>query len=318
MRGFTGNLLFLTVVCSSLITQSACTNAEIGNANLSREVLVFDGMERSYYLHLPPDYQTARKFPVVLVLHGGGRADGNELAKYTSFDEMADREGFIAVYPNGVDAQWSDGRGETYRKADNTGMDDVGFISALIDRLVRDHNGDPARIYVTGLSNGGLMSLRLGCELSARLAAIGPAMANMPKNIIAQCAPDAPLPVLLMNGTEDPLVPWNGGHVRLFRRTMGEVVSTADTMDFWVQHNRCDPAPKVEALPDRDGSDGSTVEVSTYANCENGGEVILYGIRGGGHALPGSDIPEHRLAGRKNKDIDGAAVIWAFFKEHSR
>jgi len=307
-----------SIVVASILIHSAFANSQTGKSLVKKEFMS-GGLLRSYYLHLPPDFNQKMTLPVVFILHGGGKADGDELAKYTGFDEIADREGFIAVYPNGVDAQWNDGRGQTYREKDNTDVDDVGFFSALIDTIIRNHEGDPSRVYVTGLSNGGMMTLRLGCEISSKLAAIAPIIANIPKNIYGKCEPDATLPVLLMNGTKDPLVPWDGGYVRFFRRTMGEVVSTEETVRFWVRQNHCDTIPKVMELPDKDPSDGSTVKTSTYPNGENGSEVILYAIEGGGHSLPGSDIPEKPfITGKKNNDIDGAEVIWKFFKRHSR
>lgn len=290
-----------------------------GSADLSYETLMFDGLTRSYYLHLPSQARGQARRPVVLVLHGGGKADGDELAKYTSFDEIADREGFLAVFPNGVEAQWNDGRGQTYRKADNTNVDDVGYLSALIDHLISRYNGDPSRVYVTGLSNGGHMALRLGCEISSKLAAIAPVIGSIPKKIFVQCRPDSPLPVLLMNGTDDPLVPWNGGHIRFFRKTMGEVVSAEQTIQFWVKRDGCDPQPQDETLPDNEPGDGSVVKVYRYSNAAGTCDVRLYAVEGGGHNLPGSDIPERRfITGNKNMDIDGAEVIWRFFKGHAR
>ena len=122
-----------------------------------------------------------------------------------------------------------------------------------------------------------------------------------------------------MNGTDDPLVPYNGGYVHFFRKKMGEVVSTTETISFWVKHNRCDAVPNVEKLPDHDPGDHSTVTVTSYADPKNEHEVVLYTIVGGGHTLPGSDIPDRpRILGQKNNDIDGARVIWEFFKRHSR
>jgi polyhydroxybutyrate depolymerase len=309
--GWTMLVLLALVFSGSLSVQA--------EPDLSRETIRFGGRERTFYLHLPPASESAARLPVVLALHGGGKGDAAQLAAHTGFCELAGIEGFIAAFPNGADGQWNDGRGRTYYKTDNTDVDDVGFISALIDRLVETHKGDPERIYVTGISNGGHMALRLCCEISSKLAAIAPVCGNIPKNIHGKCAPGAPLSVLLMNGTEDPLVPWDGGAVRFFRKTMGEVVSTEQTVQFWVQHNHCTPAPVVRELPDKDPRDGSSVRVSTYTGGDNGTEVVLYAIEGGGHNLPGSRIPERRrITGRKNNDIDGAEAIWNFFKTHHR
>lgn len=287
--------------------------------DLSLQKLKLGKLKRSYYIHLPTDHQSTAILPVMLVLHGGGKADGAKLAQRTGYNAIADRDGFIVVYPNGIDNQWNDGRGVTFRKADNTRIDDVGFLSALIDLIIRDYKGDPRRVYVTGLSNGGMMALRLGCELDSKITAIAPVIANIPKNIIDQCKPDNPLPVLLMNGTEDPLVPWDGGSVRFLHKRMGKVASTDETIHFWVTHNQCNPKPVIRTLPDRDTTDNSRVIVSTYTNAGNRSEVILYAIEGGGHSFPGSNVPDRpRLVGKKNHDIDGAEVIWNFFKRHRK
>jgi polyhydroxybutyrate depolymerase len=122
-----------------------------------------------------------------------------------------------------------------------------------------------------------------------------------------------------MNGTDDPLIPYNGGYVRFFRKKMGEVVSTKETISFWVKSNNCSAAPVIKALPDRDKSDHSRVVVTSYKKPYNKCDVVLYTIKGGGHTLPGSNTPNRpRVLGWKNNDIDGAKVIWEFFARHSR
>ena len=310
-------IAIITMVLFSLMPQSFARGV---HPDLMLNRLNFDGLERSYYLHLPSNFESAGKLPIVLILHGGGRDDGDDVAKRLDYNRIADRDNFIAVYPNGVDAQWNDGRRKTFRKGrSDIWADDVGFLSALIDHLIHEYKGNPRRVYLTGLSNGGMMTLRLGCEISSKLAAIAPVIANIPKNIIGKCKPDSPLPLLLMNGTEDPLVPWNGGHVTLLRRKMGEVVSTEETIQFWAKHNRCNASPTIKRLPDRNRWDRSTVKVTTYGNRKSGCEVILYAIEGGGHTLPGSNIPNRpRLLGYKNNDIVGTEVIWGFLRRHSK
>ena len=288
-------------------------------SGIELKTIVIGGAERRYYLHLPPAYKSSARLPLVLVLHGGGKGDGLAPEKYLGFTHLADQEGFVVVYPNGVDAHWNDGRGVTYRGASDIGVDDVRFISKLIDHLVEAYKVDSKRVYLTGISNGGMMTLRLGCEISSKIAAIAPVVASIPKNIIGTCKPDAPLPVLLINGTDDPLVPYNGGYVHFFRKEMGEVVSTEETVSFWVRRNRCNTTPDVKDMPDRDPGDHSKVTVTTYTNPGNECEVVLYTINGGGHTLPGSGMPDRPwILGRKNNDFNGAMVIWDFFKRHSR
>lgn len=305
------------------ITTVGCASAahtrENTPENFELKYIVVDGVRRTYYIHFPPVHESSSQLPLVLVLHGGGKGDGLTPAKYLGFTSLADSQGFVVAYPNGIDSYWRDGRGYTHRGESDTTVDDVGFISQLIDHLVREHNLDPKRVYVTGMSNGGMMTLRLGCELSAKLAAIAPVVANIPKNIITNCRPTRPLPVLVMNGTDDPLVPYNGGYVHFFRKKMGEVVSTSETVSFWVKHNGCNSTPRMRDLPNRNRRDHSRVKVATYVKPNNGCEVVLYTIQGGGHTMPGSNMPDRpRILGHKNDDIDGAKEIWEFFKRHTR
>lgn len=316
-----GTIAVSVLMCVAVFVAINSMRAAAATEDLTLAPIEHDGLQRSYYLHAPANHvNNGGRPPVLLVLHGGGRADGKDLARRTGFNAIADREGVIAVYPNGIDAQWNDGRGVTFRRAaDNEHIDDVGFLAAVIDKVLIDQHGDPDRVYVTGLSNGGMMALRMGCEASTRLAAIAPVIANLPKRIVPACAPRGPLPMLLMNGTDDPLVPWNGGFVTVFRKTSGEVISTPETIALWRHFNRCTGPEQTRQLPDRDRDDHSTVFVHAYGCDGRQQSVVLYEIRGGGHNLPGGNTPNApRLVGYKNNDIVGAEEIWAFLKSFRR
>jgi polyhydroxybutyrate depolymerase len=284
---------------------------------LQQFTLVWDGAERSYFVHYPGNKPPAKPKPVVFVLHGGGGADAEEMARRTGLNRLADREDFLVVYPMGIDGQWNDGRGKTFRQAkDNTHVDDVGFIGTVIHTFICKGHADPSRIYVMGLSNGGMMTYRLGVELGDRLAAIAAVIANLPENI-AQRKPVRGLPVLIMNGTDDPMMPWNGGAVRVLGREFGSVLSTEQTVRYWVEAAHLPPKPKTHSLEDRDPQDHCTVQVEQYQAEGNPVEVILYRIQGGGHNLPGGNTPDRPLLlGRKCLDINGPEVIWSFFKRH--
>ncbi|UTV30124.1 alpha/beta hydrolase family esterase [Photobacterium atrarenae] len=302
-----------------LIPCAATFAAQDTNLQLSFKTITVEGAVRSFYLNLPPQHQTSHESAsVVIALHGGGRTDGDELAAQTDFHSLADRDGVIMVYPNGITAQWNDGREKTARRSREVmSADDVGYLSALIDHLVSAYRADPNRIFMTGLSNGGMMTLRMGCEASGKLAAIAAVIANMPMNLIDDCRPDTPLPVLLMNGTADPLVPWQGGHVGFRAKRMGQVASTDATLRFWLQHNHCDQPPNITAFADINTRDGSSVRRLRYPCHPAPLEVVLYSIEGGGHNFPGSQTPDlPRLLGPKNMDIQGAQEIWQFFIRH--
>jgi polyhydroxybutyrate depolymerase len=130
-------------------------------------------------------------------------------------------------------------------------------------------------------------------------------------------APLRAVSVLIINGTDDPLVPWAGGDVHLGPLELGQVLSVADTVKFWVSNNKCASLPLVTQLPDKDPSDGTTVRKETYGGCEDGAEVVLYAVEGGGHTWPGGlQYSPESIIGRTSRDFDASEVIWQFFKEH--
>ena len=308
-------------VIQLMIVGAVLLGAELSGstpAELEQVTLACDGRDRTYCIHYPGNKLPAAPKAAVFVLHGGGGADAEEMARRTGMNRIADREDFIVVYPQGIDGQWNDGRGKTFRgAADNRDVDDVKFISAVIDALVGKKQADPNRIYVMGLSNGGMMTYRLGIELGHRLAAIAPVIANLPENIATQ-KPARPLPVLIMNGTDDPMMPWKGGPVTVFGKEYGAVLSTDDSVRYWVEAARLPPNPATRVLEDHFPEDGCTVEVVEYSAAGNPIEVVLYRIRNGGHNLPGGNTPDRpRILGRKCMDIVGAEVIWSFFKRHA-
>lgn len=280
-------------------------------------VLVHGGLRRSYIVHVGISCDRKVPAPLVIVLHGGG-GNGEGMVKLTNFNAVADREGFIVVYPDGIDRHWNDGRGVEWYRAHTQDVDDVGFISALIDELSRKLTVDVRKVYATGISNGGMMSYRLGCELSDRIAAIAAVTASLAVNKVKEWSPSRPIPVLIIAGTADPLVPWEGGDIRFGGRTYGTVVSVPDTVRFWVEKNGCAARPVVRRLPDSDPTDGTTVRREAYSGCRDGAEVVLYAVEGGGHTWPGGlqYLPE-RIIGKTSREFNASEVIWQFFKMHS-
>jgi len=167
------------------------------------------GLQRTYSVHIPNSYDKTSPTPLVISLHGGG-GTGQGMNKLTNFDSIADAENFIVIYPDGFEKHWNDGRNVQRYRTQAQNIDDVGFISALIDNISNEVNIDAKRVYVTGISNGAMMSHRLGCELSQKIAAIAPVAGNIPANMASVWSPSRPVSVLIINGTDDPLVPWAG------------------------------------------------------------------------------------------------------------
>ncbi|MGH7752870.1 MAG: alpha/beta hydrolase family esterase, partial [Gemmatimonadales bacterium] len=208
-------------------------------------------------------------------------------------------------------------------RAHRENIDDVGYIAALIDHLAQTRGIDRSRVHAVGISNGGLFSQRLARELAPRIAAIGVVAIAMTDKIArpegTRRAPARPVSVLLMPGTEDPLVPWTGGDLGFSRgRKVGRVLSTSETVAAWAALNRCTSPPAVAMEPDRDPQDGTRVRREAYGPCGGGSEVVLYAVEGGGHTWPGGQqyLPA-RVIGRTSRDLDANEVLWAFFKNHA-
>ncbi len=263
--------------------------------------ITVDGLERTYEFYAPTAIQPDQPTALVIALHGGG-GQGRGMRRLTGFDALADEKGFLVAYPDGLNRQWNDNREFIQGK---TQADDVAFIKALIVSLKKQYSIN--RVFITGMSNGAMMTYRLACELSDQITAAAPVAGNLVKGY--DCKPSQPVPLLAINGTADPLVPYNGGMVA---RERGEVISTDDTMKFWATNNGCTGDPTEEALPDIDPTDNTHVYKRTYPACT--ASLVLYRIQDGGHTWPGgSQYLPKRIIGPVNRDIDATHVIWDFF-----
>lgn len=294
----------------------AATNYQSGDYEHS---LTFGGYTRTYTVHLPTAIRAA-PHALVIVLHGGGGTGaGMQSLMRGGMNTLADKEGFVVVYPDGVEKQWNDGRKLDQARAMRENIDDAGFLAALIDRLAQTLSIDRRRVYATGISNGGMMSQRLACDLSDQIAAIGVVAASLSEDLSARCQPTKPLSVLLMPGTHDPLVPWQGGEIGFANHRRGKTLSVSDTVAFWTTRNGCPSSPIVTQEPDRDPKDGTRVRKETYAPCRAATEVILYAIEGGGHTWPnGRQYLPEQIVGKTSRDIDANTVLWDFFKTHPK
>jgi len=276
--------------------------------------LSVDGRERAYVYHVPSGYDGTHAVPLVLALHGRlGQGSGEE--RLSHLDKISDERGFLVVYPDGLDRSWADGRGGT--PSDRKGVDDVKFLSKLIDRMEAEFKVDSSRIYATGMSNGGFMSGRLACQMSDRIAAVAIVAASLSETVAESCHPEAPVSVLVLQGTEDPLVPLAGG--ALGRNTAGGVVLSHDaTVAVFAKLDRCPSAPETQHIADHAG-DGTTIDVAIYSGCAGGSEVRGYVVNGGGHTWPGGmQYLPASIIGKTSKNMDASEVIWEFFSTKRR
>ena len=302
--------VFVFILCFSIAFSS-----ELKGKNLEKIIFV-DRLKRQFRIYLPVADNTCDKLPLLIVLHGGG-GNGKRMEEHTTkrgFDKIADREGFIVVYPYAYKRHWNDGRRDFFAYSIRKNVDDVKFISRLIDYMVKNYKADKHRVFITGVSNGGMMSFRLGCELAGKIKAIAVVAASMPEKLYLNCSPKEKVSVLIMHGTEDPLVPWKGGYVEVFGKKRGKVVSIEKSLKFWVKFNNCALKKKREYLPDLDPNDGTKVWKEEYQNKKDRVKVVLYAIEGGGHKWPGGSSAVPRLTGTMTHDINACEIIWNFFK----
>ena len=271
-----------------------------------------NGLLRSYRIHLPTGYSQLTTLPLVIALHGGG-GNPEQFAKDTGFDHKADAEGFIVVYPRGIGLLPTWDAIHCCGPAFNNKIDDVAFIRILIDELIGTQHVDPKRVYVTGHSNGGMLSYRLGAELSDKIAAISVSAgtiggkANLRAPLVQTQKPTNPVAVLAFHGKLDEHVRYDGGVT-----TKGLVVgrydlSVADSIGFWVLANNCTAVPTVTT--------NGQITVNDYTGCDQNTEVTLYTIADQGHAWPGGT---NGVIDPSTKDISATDISWAFFKAHPK
>ena len=308
-------LLFFGSLTVLGLNFNACAPSRDLNINDKTYEMEFGGRERNYIVHLPPEAKMQKPIPLLFNLHGGGgTAKGTPGLTFWRFNTLADRDGFIVVYPNAIKKNWNDGRKLENVLAWKEDIDDVGFISAIVDELKKKHNIDATRIFTTGMSNGGFMSSRLLCDRANIFRGGAILTASLSKDYMPKCDPKKPVAVMVMNGTDDPLVPYDGGMVKVFRKTRGEIVSTDDYVDFWKTKNGCELKQDIIDLPDT-VVEGTTVSVTKYTNCKKQGALVLYTVNGGGHTWPGGkQYLGERWIGKTNRDIVACDVIWDFFK----
>jgi polyhydroxybutyrate depolymerase len=208
------------------------------------------------------------------------------------------------VYPDGLNSNWSDGR------PGGEGDEDLVFIARVIDALAFALNIDPARVYAFGHSTGGTMAQRLACRLPDRIAAVGAVAAPMPVYLQPECDGSAPVPIVLIHGTDDSNFPWLGIPNTFF--------GARATQQYWTDHNGCGIASAQTTLPDTAPDDGTLTIVQRFTLCDDGAEVEAYGVFGGGHTYPGHSFPGSQLLGPTSMDFDAAETLWSFFTQHSR
>lgn len=262
-------------------------------------VLNFGGIDRTYLVHVPPGPPSG----LVINLHGAGM-NGGEQAGLTGYNGVADGYGFVVAYPDGIDASWADGRGASV--PDRQGIDDVGFLAALIDKLSRDYGVPPGRVFITGMSAGAFMATRMACDRADLVAAIAPVAGTLGSGV--GCAPSRPVSVMQIAGTADPVVPFGGGPM-VGRGGASDIVSAPAMADRWRAIDGCGP-------PIANASTGQAQFLSA-SGCAGNTAVVLVRLDGAGHTWPAGRfaLPES-IVGPTSYAVDGAQATAQFFAAH--
>ena len=316
-------LSLLLTACNRPLRQNYASTEQVipapnglnaGNYHLSMTV---DELERTYILHVPP--AASGPLPLIVVLHGT-YGTGRKMQLGLGFDQYADQRGFYVAYPDAYQApgeretaRWNDGRGTL--ESSLAGIDDVKFLVNMVDDIAAQVPLDKSQVFITGASNGGMMTYRIGCETSGVFAGIAPVIGNIPEPIFDSCNPSAPLKFLSINGNADPFVPFTGGEVCAdtprFLCEGGWVKSQPESLAKFTSANGCEPALQSVILPVQ-VDDGTSVEEQTFANCSSGVQVRAYIVHNGGHTWPPRNS-QVEAGGQATGNLEATPLIVDFF-----
>jgi polyhydroxybutyrate depolymerase len=281
----------------------------------------YGGLDRSYIVHVPRQASGANALPAILNFHGGG-SNAKQQERYSGMDATADRDGFVAVYPNGTGRgtralTWNAGGCCAY--AARHKIDDVGFTRALLDDLAKRVRIDRARVYATGISNGGMMAYRLGVEAPDSVAAIAPVEGAL---MVKVSALERPMPLMVFNSLDDRWVPYGGSsHLYAwFAHLAAAYPGVDDTIARWRGFDGCPSQALVgPTLKGARGSAEAKNSATRYAwgPCAGGTEVVLWKLTGSGHVWPGAARDYPLVLGQGTWVIRANEEMWKFFRDFS-
>jgi polyhydroxybutyrate depolymerase len=311
--------LFLCIIAAAAVfagmAGSKASELAKGTGTFTRNTGMIGGRPRAFFLYEPRDLKPGA--PLLFMFHGGG-GDGGAAREATGgeFEILADRFGFVVAYPDGIARSWNGCRKMQNSTRERRGIDDVGFVEAIIAQEIARHKIDPKRVFAVGHSNGGAISYRLLLERPNAIAGIAAISSNLPAADNDDCQPmPMPKPVMVINGTADPVSPYNGG-TNGRGTNNGRTQSTDDTVRYFANINGLGDPPQTERLPHKNNSDPTWVEQVSWA-APGKPAVVLYTIHGGGHVVPQPYWHFPRNVGPQTEDLDAPAVIWDFFMKQT-
>ncbi len=282
--------------------------------NIHKTISV-DNRDREYIIHLPPSFNTLTKLPVIFALHGGGGTAKGAVLFY-NLETLADKNNFIIVYPNALDKAWSIPGMTSRVKGLDTSVNDLHFMNVLLDTMIAGYKADPSKVFCTGISRGAMFSYYLADAMNSRITAIAAVCGGISETQARTYSLKKPVPVLIINGTGDPLIKYEGGYGKLNKRNEGnedaDLVPTEKLVDKMVLLNNCNAKPQMIMLPDVNAGDKCT-ETEYIYDCGNA-KVDFIKIENGGHTWAGGTqyLPKF-LIGKLCKDFSASQKVFDFF-----
>jgi len=257
-----------------------------------------------------------RNRSLILCLHDGGD-DGKGIARITrrGFDKLSERNNFIVGYPEALNGYWNDAREDSISLSHYNEIDDVGYIDKVIEYAIDSFRIDADKIFVAGFSEGGLMAFRLACEIPNQIKGFAMVAASLSLDQIVECTPDTTVSFMMISGTRDPLLPYEGGQYSIDEQELGSMLAAEEAINYWLEENNCSDRSSTKDIANRDTFDETRSERITYSDCENKNKIVLIRVVNGGHAWPGGrQYQTKRNIGRVSQDFLATEEIWKFFK----
>lgn len=301
----------ISLLMLSFVVFAGCENdadTDLPKPRRFSDTMQIDGRQRSLIINLPPRYDTGTAgLPLIIGLHGTG-GNAAQFERNYHFSEKADEAGFIAVYPNGIQSEgrlgirtWNAGACCDYAMEQN--VNDVKFISGLIDKMIAEYHVDPKRVYVTGMSNGGMMAYRLAAEIPGKIAAIAPVSCTMVFD--PPGGSSRPVPIIHIHSILDKIIPYAGT-----TNPLGYHFPPVDSvLSVWVRRNGCRPEAQVLV-------DNSEYKQMQWLDASGNPMIVHYVTQDGGHSWPGGDQVRPGAA-PPSRVLDANDLIWAFFRQYA-
>lgn len=288
-----------------LILLTFCKKADNNTIPALDGKILINGIQRNYIISIPSGLDNKLSIPLLFVFHGGGGDVKSAIA--FGFNQIAEIEKFIVVYPIAFDDNWNDGRNAT---CIDQSQDDVKFIDELINAISKNYTINQTKIFASGVSNGGIFCNYLAFKLPNQISAIGAVVSSIAQPIYSDFTFPNAISAIIMNGTDDSRILYNGGSISGIA-CRGAVVAVESTVNKWVTLNECQTTPTITDIPDIDMTDGCKAIKYSYVGGKDNSQVIFIKIVGGGHSWPGIAGGDGNVC----KDFNATQTIWEFFKQ---